>query len=103
MPCFRGFHPDKESTAISTFGIGVSDIYDTLTIFDMSKFVSDLEKPAAAKLPVPQIQPKFSHSFIPNIFRPFASLESAELTVRQMRAVIRRTERQIAQADGPRE
>jgi hypothetical protein len=94
-----GFGSDEPSSAISTFGIGISDVYDTLTIFDMSKFVSDLEKPAATKLPVPQIKPKSSAVFMPNIFRPFVSVESTELSVRQLRAVFRRTERRINQTD----
>jgi hypothetical protein len=65
-------------------------VLDDYPLFDLPEVRPICKQ--TAPLPIPMIA---SGGSIPSIFRPFASLESAELTVQQLRGVLRRTEHRI--------
>jgi hypothetical protein len=93
-----GFDSTLRSAPDATFGMEPSGDYDAMTIFDVSKFLSDPVPPLP--LPMPQIKtPRAKPAVsIPTIFKPFSSVESTELTVQQLRAVLRKNQRKIAEA-----
>jgi hypothetical protein len=68
-----------------------------VTIFDVSRFAT--ETPKSSAIPMPEIQTRRIHSTpsVPSIFRPFASVESTEMTVHQLRGLLRGNERKILQ------
>jgi hypothetical protein len=77
---------------------------DGMTIFDVSKFITESSAPRkTVDLPLPQLLPRAVSrgSSVPSVFKPFASVESTELAVHQLRGMLRGNQRKIMQQQKP--
>jgi hypothetical protein len=87
-----GFDSPIRVMPAATLGMNRADA--ALTIFDVSKCTLE-----AISFPTPRIHTSGwkPNPTVPCIFKPFASVELTEMTVHQLRGVLRGNERKIAQ------
>jgi hypothetical protein len=94
-----GYEAPARSTPITEFGMGDQTFSELLNAFDLSLAMPTTK--AAPPIPIitpPKTKKQKLLSFGPSVLRPFASFESTELAVEQLRSTFRRTEQRMTLA-----